>query len=53
MNTGQFCAAPTRLIVEENIYDEFVEKMIANAKSLKSGYWKEEGVNKGPAVSKK
>jgi len=50
-NSGQFCAAPTRLIVEESVYDEFAEKMVASANAYKTGYWMEEGVNKGPIVS--
>jgi acyl-CoA reductase-like NAD-dependent aldehyde dehydrogenase len=28
LNSGQFCAAPTRLIVQDGVYDEFVDKMI-------------------------
>jgi len=29
LNSGQFCGAPTRLIVEESCYDEFCAKMVA------------------------
>jgi acyl-CoA reductase-like NAD-dependent aldehyde dehydrogenase len=50
-NSGQFCAAPTRLIVEESVYDEFVANMLHHVGNMKTGYWKEEGVNKGPVVS--
>ena len=39
--------------MEESVYDEFCEKMVAAATSYKVGYWKEEGVNKGPIVSEK
>lgn len=50
LNSGQFCAAPTRLIVEEPVYDEFVEKVAERAKAMKVGYWKEEDVVRGPLV---
>ena len=53
LNSGQFCAAPTRLIVEDSVHDQFVEKVAARAKDMKVGYWKEEGVTRGPIVSEK
>jgi len=53
LNSGQFCAAPTRLIVEESVHDEFVDKVAQKAKDFKLGYWKEEGVTRGPIVSEK
>lgn len=34
-NTGQSCEARSRLIVHEDIYDEFMEKFIARTKQLK------------------
>lgn len=52
LNSGQFCAAPTRLIVQDAVHDEFVEKMAAKAKAMKPGYWKDADTNKGPIVSK-
>lgn len=36
-NTGQSCIAGKRLLVEASIAEEFVEKMIAKVKELKSG----------------
>lgn len=36
-NTGQSCIAAKRFIVEEEIYDEFLEKFTAKVKALKSG----------------
>lgn len=53
LNSGQFCAAPTRLIVQDSVHDEFVEKMIEKAKAMKPGYWKDEDSTRGPIVSKK
>ncbi len=52
LNSGQFCAAPTRLIVQDGVYDEFCEKMIEKAKALKPGYWKDADSTRGPIVSK-
>ena len=53
LNSGQFCAAPTRLIVQDSIHDQFVEKMVEKAAAMKPGYWKDEGVTRGPIVSEK
>jgi aldehyde dehydrogenase (NAD+) len=36
-NSGQWCAAGTRLLVQENIHDAFVEKLVAAVKSLRIG----------------
>jgi succinate-semialdehyde dehydrogenase / glutarate-semialdehyde dehydrogenase len=36
-NAGQVCIAPTRFLVQEGIYDSFVEQFVANAKALKVG----------------
>ncbi|HEY3293917.1 MAG TPA: aldehyde dehydrogenase family protein [bacterium] len=49
--TGQRCTATSRVIVEEGIHDEFVEKFIKAAKKLKIGYGNDPGVLMGPAVS--
>ena len=51
VNSGQMCAASTRMIVEESVYDQFVEGF-ANACAAESmGYWREDGNTKGPIVS--
>jgi succinate-semialdehyde dehydrogenase/glutarate-semialdehyde dehydrogenase len=36
-NAGQVCISPTRFLVQEGIYDSFVEQFVANAKALKVG----------------
>lgn len=36
-NTGQVCCASKRFLVENSIKDEFIEKMIAKIKTLKTG----------------
>jgi aldehyde dehydrogenase (NAD+) len=35
------------------VHDQFVEKVAEKAKGMKLGYWKEEGVTRGPIVSEK
>jgi aldehyde dehydrogenase (NAD+) len=50
-NQGQCCVAGSRLLVEEKIYDEFVQRMLAKAKSRKVGDPFETGVEQGPQVS--
>ncbi len=37
MNQGQMCTAGSRLLVEDKIYDDFVARFIARAKTLKIG----------------
>ena len=36
-NSGQWCAAGTRLLVQENIHDRFVEKLVASVATLRVG----------------
>lgn len=49
--TGQRCTATSRLILHEKIYDEFIDKLIKRAGSLKLGYGNDKGVDVGPCVS--
>ena len=49
--TGQRCTATSRVIVEEGVHDEFVEKFIKAAKKLRIGYGNDADVTMGPAVS--
>ena len=46
-NAGQVCISPTRFLVQEGIYDSFVEQFVANTKRLKVGDGLESGVNMG------
>ena len=50
-NQGQCCCAGSRLFVEEKIYDQFVEKMVAKAKSRKVGDPFDPATEQGPQVS--
>ncbi|OUL77807.1 aldehyde dehydrogenase family protein [Paraburkholderia hospita] len=36
-NSGQWCAAGTRLLVQESIYDQFVTKLLASVATLRVG----------------
>src|SRR5256885_16051385 len=36
-NAGQACISPTRLLVQEPLYEKFVDKFTAAAKSVKVG----------------
>lgn len=36
-NSGQWCAAGTRLLVQENVHDAFVEKLVQNVEKLRLG----------------
>lgn len=49
-STGQKCTATSRAIVEEAIYDKFVEALVERTKKLKVGNGLEPGVEIGPAI---
>lgn len=51
-NQGQACIAGSRLILHQKIADEFLEKFVALAKSIKLGNPLEEGTEMGPLTSK-
>ncbi|MBW8268205.1 NAD-dependent succinate-semialdehyde dehydrogenase [Caldovatus aquaticus] len=47
-NAGQVCVSPTRFLVQERLYEPFVEKFVAAAKALKVGNGLEPGTQMGP-----
>jgi succinate-semialdehyde dehydrogenase/glutarate-semialdehyde dehydrogenase len=47
-NAGQVCVSPTRFLVQEKLYEPFVEKFVAYSKSLKVGNGTDAGVQMGP-----
>jgi len=49
-STGQKCTATSRAIVEESIYDRFVEALVERTRKLKVGNGMEAGIDIGPAV---
>jgi succinate-semialdehyde dehydrogenase/glutarate-semialdehyde dehydrogenase len=36
-NAGQVCISPTRFMIQENVYEKFVEKFVAGTKAIKVG----------------
>lgn len=48
MNTGQSCIAAKRFIIEEKIYDEFVDRFVKEVIELKSGDPMDETTKIGP-----
>jgi phenylacetaldehyde dehydrogenase len=51
INTGQICAAGSRLFVHERVYDRVIAGVVARAKSLKIGPGAEADTFMGPVVS--
>jgi acyl-CoA reductase-like NAD-dependent aldehyde dehydrogenase len=51
--SGQSCIAGSRLYLHENIYDEFLDKLIEKAKKIKLGGPKEKDTQMGPLNSYK
>ena len=47
-NAGQVCVSPTRFLVQEKLYDGFVEKFVEAAKAVKVGNGMEAGTVMGP-----
>ena len=52
-NSGQVCSAGSRILVQERVYDAFVAKLVARAKSLKVGDPRDEQTYMGPLISQK
>ena len=50
-HSGQICTAPTRLLVEAPLYDEFTRRLTDAAARLPIGAPRDEGVVVGPLVS--
>lgn len=49
---GQVCSAGSRILVEESIYDRFVERFVERARKIKVGPGNAEDTEMGPLVSK-
>ena len=50
-NTGQTCVCTNRILVQEGIYDNFIEKLCEAVKSLNVGNGLEDGVSQGPLIN--
>jgi len=51
LHAGQICESGTRLLVDEKIYDRFMDKLIARGKEIKVGYQMDYETTMGPVVS--
>ncbi len=49
--TGQRCTAASRIVVHDEVYDRFVEKLAGRAKSMKVGNGLDSSAQMGPSVS--
>ncbi|MCB8873966.1 NAD-dependent succinate-semialdehyde dehydrogenase [Acidisoma silvae] len=50
-NAGQVCISPTRFLVQETVYDQFVENFAAAARTIKVGDGLAEGTTMGPLAN--
>lgn len=53
INAGQTCICANRILVQDGIYDAFVEKMQQAMEKLTPGHGVDEGVNMGPLINQK
>ena len=49
-NTGQTCVCANRILVQDEVYDEFAEKLTQAVSGMKVGDGAEDGVNQGPMI---
>ena len=52
-NAGQVCISPTRFIVQERVYDRFVEMFSSAAEALKVGDGSVDGTQMGPLINER
>jgi succinate-semialdehyde dehydrogenase/glutarate-semialdehyde dehydrogenase len=50
-NAGQVCVSPTRVLVQERVYDQFVSGFLQHSKALKVGDGLEAGTTMGPMAN--
>jgi succinate-semialdehyde dehydrogenase / glutarate-semialdehyde dehydrogenase len=50
-NAGQVCVSPTRMLVQEKVYERFVDGFIAHTQKLKVGDGLDSGTNMGPLAN--
>jgi betaine-aldehyde dehydrogenase len=53
MGSGQVCSSGSRILVQEGLYDEFVEKYVQKAKEIRVGHGNDEHSQMGAIVSEK
>jgi succinate-semialdehyde dehydrogenase/glutarate-semialdehyde dehydrogenase len=52
-NAGQTCVCANRLYVQDGVYEQFAEKLVAAVGKLKVGNGQEAGVTQGPLIEEK
>jgi succinate-semialdehyde dehydrogenase/glutarate-semialdehyde dehydrogenase len=52
-NAGQTCVCANRIYVQDGVYEEFAQKLVAAVGKLKVGNGVEAGVNQGPLIEEK
>ncbi len=50
-NAGQTCVCANRLLVQDEVYDEFTEKLVAAVAELTVGDGMEDGTHQGPLIN--
>ncbi len=50
-NAGQVCVSPTRMLVQERVYEQFVEGFLRHTKAVKIGDGMEAGTTMGPMAN--
>jgi succinate-semialdehyde dehydrogenase / glutarate-semialdehyde dehydrogenase len=50
-NAGQVCVSPTRFLVQEKVYENFVDRFVTAAKAIKVGDGLEQGTQMGPLAN--
>lgn len=48
---GQLCVAPTRLLVQDTIYDQFCEELVSRVRKIRVGLTEDPATEMGPVVS--
>ncbi len=51
LNQGEVCTAPSRLLVQESIYERFIEKVVARVEQIKKGHPLDKSTMVGAQVS--
>ncbi|WP_332852739.1 NAD-dependent succinate-semialdehyde dehydrogenase [Duganella sp. S19_KUP01_CR8] len=52
-NAGQTCVCANRIYVQEGVYEQFAEKLVAAVAKLKVGNGADDGVTQGPLIDEK
>ncbi len=52
-NAGQTCVCANRIYVQDGVYEQFAEKLVAAVARLKVGNGADEGVTQGPLIDEK